>query len=36
MGMYLAALFVGLPCLVFLIFTYTPKGKEWMRRNGLL
>jgi len=36
MGMYLVGLFVGLPCLIFLIFTYTPKGKEWMRTNGLL
>jgi hypothetical protein len=36
MGMYLVGLFVGLPCLIFLIYCYTPKGKEWRRLNGLL
>ena len=36
MGMYLVGLFVGLPCLIFLIYTYTPRGKRWMRANGLL
>ncbi len=36
MGMYLVGLFVGLPCLVFLIFCYTPKGKKWREANGLL
>ena len=36
MGVYLGALVLGVPCLLFLIFTYTPKGKSWMRANGLL
>lgn len=36
MGVYLGALFVGLPCLIFIIYCYTPKGKEWRRMNGLL
>lgn len=36
MGVYLGFLVVGLPCLIFIIFTYTPKGKEWMRVNNLL
>jgi len=36
MGMYLVGIFVVLPCVAFLIYTYTPKGKEWMRQNGLL
>ena len=36
MGMYLGFLTVGLPCLIFIIFCYTPKGKEWRRVNGLL
>ena len=31
--MYLVGLFVGLPCLIFLIYTYTPKGKRWMKMN---
>ena len=36
MGVYLGALILGVPCLIFLIYTYTPKGKEWMRMNVLL
>ena len=35
MGVYLGGIVVGIPCLVFIIFSYTPKGKEWMHRNGL-
>lgn len=37
MGMYFAAMFVGLPCLIALIYLYaTPPGRRWMRENGLL
>ena len=36
MGVYLVAIFFGIPCLLFIIFTYTPKGKEWKKMNGLL
>ena len=36
MGVYLGALILGIPCLIFLIYTYTPSGKRWMRMNGLL
>ena len=36
MGVYLGFLVVGLPCLLFIIYCYTPKGKEWRRSNGLL
>ncbi len=36
MGMYLVGLFVGLPCLLFLIYTYTSDGKRWLRQNDLL
>ena len=36
MGMYLAGLFVGVPCMLFVAFCYTPAGKEWRRQNGLL
>ena len=36
MGVYLGALILGVPSLLFLIYTYTPKGKTWMRTNGLL
>ena len=36
MGVYLVALFVGVPCMLFVIFCYTPVGKEWRRQKGLL
>ena len=36
MGMYLVGIFVVLPCVALIIMSYTPKGKDWMRRNGLL
>ena len=36
MGVYLAAILVGVPGIIFLIYCYTPKGKEWRRMNGLL
>ncbi len=35
MGVYLAAILVGVPGIIFLIYCYTPKGKEWRRMNGL-
>ena len=34
MGVYLAAILVGVPGIIFLIYCYTPKGKEWRRMNG--
>ncbi len=36
MGMYLVALVIGVPCMLFVIFSYTPKGKAWRRQNNLL
>lgn len=37
MGMYIAALFVGVPCLIALIYMWlTPSGRRWMRANNLL
>ena len=36
MGVYLGFLFVGLPCIIFLLYCLTPKGKQWMRQNNLL
>ena len=36
MGMYLVGLFVVVPCVLTIIYPYTPKGKEWRRLNGLL
>jgi hypothetical protein len=36
MGVYLGAIMVGVPGIIFLIYCLTPKGKRWMRANGLL
>ena len=36
MGVYLVALLVGVPCLLFVIYSYTPSGKQWRKMNGLL
>ena len=36
MGVFLVALTVGVPCLIFLIYCTTPSGKRWMRQNHLL
>lgn len=36
MGVYLAFLFVGVPCMVFLVFCLTRNGKKWLRQNNLL
>jgi hypothetical protein len=36
MGMYLIFLVYGVPCILFLLFCLTPKGKHWLRMNGLL
>ncbi len=36
MGVYLGAIMVGVPGIIFLIYCLTPKGKHWLRMNGLL
>jgi len=36
MGVYLVALTVGVPCALFLLYCLTPKGKHWLRVNGML
>ena len=36
MGVYLVALTVGVPCLVFLLYCLTPNGKSWLRHNNML
>ena len=36
MGVYLGAIMIVVPSIVFIIYCLTPKGKDWMRRNGLL
>ena len=36
MGVYLAFIFIGIPCILFLLYCTTPKGKRWLRLNGML
>lgn len=36
MGVYLAAIVIGVPGIIFLLYCLTPRGKRWMRANGLL
>lgn len=34
--MYMAFVVVGIPCIVFVLFCLTPKGRRWMRQNNML
>ncbi len=34
--MYLVFMFVTVPCMFFLLYCLTPKGKQWLRENNLL
>ena len=27
---------IGIPCIIFLLYCLTPKGKRWLRVNGML
>lgn len=36
MGMYLVFTFITIPCMVFLLYCLTPKGKQWLKQNNLL
>lgn len=36
MGAYIMLALIGVPCTLFLLFCLTPKGKHWLRVNGLL
>lgn len=36
MGTLIILAMVGTPCIAFLIYCATPKGKQWLRRNDLL
>lgn len=33
MGAYIMLSFIGLPCMLALIFFMTPRGKEWLENN---
>lgn len=36
MGVYLAFIFAGVPCMLFLIFSYTPFGRKWLEQHNIL
>ncbi len=36
MGMYLIFMVVTVPCMIFLLYCLTPKGKQWLRQNNML
>ena len=36
MGAYIMLSVIGVPCVLFLIYCLTPKGKRWLKINGLL
>jgi hypothetical protein len=36
MGVYLGFIFVGVPCILFLIFSYTPLGRKWLEQHNIL
>ena len=36
MGMYMIFMVITVPCIMFLLYCLTPKGREWMRQNNLL
>ena len=36
MGAYLVFAVLGIPCVVFLLWCLTPKGKRWLKSNNML
>ena len=36
MGMYMIFMVITVPCMLFLLYCLTPRGREWMRQNNLL
>ena len=36
MADYIGLMAIGIPCVLFIIFSMTKHGKEWMRRNNML
>jgi hypothetical protein len=36
MGVYLAFILVGIPCILFLIFSYIPVGRKWLEQHNIL
>lgn len=36
MADYIGLMAIGIPCVLFIIFSMTKHGKEWMRRSNML
>ena len=36
MGVYIGFVVIAIPCILFLLYCLTPRGKNWLRANGLL
>ena len=36
MGVYIGFVVIAIPCILFLIYCLTPRGKHWLKANGLL
>lgn len=36
MGMYMIFMVITVPCMLFLLYCLTPRGRDWMRQNNLL
>ena len=36
MGAYIMLAVIGIPCTLFLLYCLTPRGKHWLRVNGML
>ena len=36
MGAYIMLSIIGVPCALFLLYCLTPRGKHWLKTNGML
>jgi len=36
MGMYIVFFVYAVPCILFLLYCLTPKGKSWLRQHNIL
>ena len=36
MGVYIGFFVIAVPCIIFILYCLTPKGKHWLRMNGML
>ena len=36
MGVYIGFVVIAVPCILFLLYCLTPRGKRWLKVNGLL